>query len=190
MVRDVTAEASNLLGILYFGTLYGLTGHLQVTATGTSIPACSWSIHPSVCLSVVCGSSVHRPVCLPCRSIRRFARSFCLVDIASGSRYRPSRESLVFVFWILLLLLLLLLLWLLLLLLHLKLLRLFVSTLSGPVAFAYALFAPDVLPLLCFAVACALDVQAIPEIFEWKRHLERERAAGMYSTTVYWLVRT
>ena len=30
VVGDVTPAASNLLGILYFGTLYGLTGHLQV----------------------------------------------------------------------------------------------------------------------------------------------------------------
>lgn len=29
-MKDVTPAASNVLGILYFGTLYGLTGHLQV----------------------------------------------------------------------------------------------------------------------------------------------------------------
>lgn len=34
VVGDVTPKASNLLGILYFGTLYGLTGHLQVSITG------------------------------------------------------------------------------------------------------------------------------------------------------------
>lgn len=30
LIQDVTPAASNVLGILYFGCLYGLTGHLQV----------------------------------------------------------------------------------------------------------------------------------------------------------------
>lgn len=30
LLGDVTAAASNILGLLYFATLYGLTGHLQV----------------------------------------------------------------------------------------------------------------------------------------------------------------
>lgn len=30
LMNDVTPKASNVMGILYFGMLYGLTGHLQV----------------------------------------------------------------------------------------------------------------------------------------------------------------
>eukprot|EP00752_Nemacystus_decipiens_P008555 g7642.t1 len=50
--------------------------------------------------------------------------------------------------------------------------------------------ASNLLGILYFGTLYGLTghLQAIPEIFEWKRHLERERAAGMYSTTVYWLV--
>lgn len=39
VVGDVTPAASNLLGILYFGTLYGLTGHLQVRVSSSQLPA-------------------------------------------------------------------------------------------------------------------------------------------------------
>ncbi|CAN0126121.1 unnamed protein product, partial [Ectocarpus fasciculatus] len=50
--------------------------------------------------------------------------------------------------------------------------------------------ASNVLGILYFGCLYGLTghLQAIPEIFEWKRHFERERAGGMYSTTVYWLV--
>lgn len=40
VVGDVTPAASNLLGILYFGTLYGLTGHLQVLAIYWCLSTC------------------------------------------------------------------------------------------------------------------------------------------------------
>ncbi|CAM9627144.1 unnamed protein product, partial [Sphacelaria rigidula] len=51
--------------------------------------------------------------------------------------------------------------------------------------------ASNVLALLYFAVLYGLTghMQAIPEMFQSKRHFQRERAAGTYSTTVYWLVR-
>eukprot|EP00904_Undaria_pinnatifida_P002533 jgi/Undpi1/12280/HiC_scaffold_5.g01956.m1 len=50
--------------------------------------------------------------------------------------------------------------------------------------------ASNVMGILYFGMLYGLTghLQAIPDIFEWKRHSERERAAGMYSTTVYWLV--
>ncbi|CAN0429715.1 unnamed protein product [Ascophyllum nodosum] len=50
--------------------------------------------------------------------------------------------------------------------------------------------ASNVMGLLYFGTLYGLTghLEAIPDMFEWRRHFERERVAGMYSTTVYWLV--
>lgn len=34
LLNDVTPEASNIMGLLYFGTMFGATGHLEVISKG------------------------------------------------------------------------------------------------------------------------------------------------------------
>ena len=42
LTNDVAPKASNVMGILYFGMLYGLTGHLQVRCSAMhAIRSCS-----------------------------------------------------------------------------------------------------------------------------------------------------
>lgn len=193
LLGEVTPAASNILGVLYFGCLYGLTGHLQVhhrmlRSARVPIPlfgslGCRWLF------------SDGRQIRVSTQRCRRFPRVWPKLSCVCARCHHRSDEPH----------------------LHCNLhhagvkarLRRDESEPKGSMQGWWAHFAsqsfvdrnfcpvarddhpPPLFLSLSLSPTPSLPLsllKAIPEMFEWKRHFERERAAGMYSTGAYWLV--